>query len=73
MEQDPRLREALQREITSRVEARKNYLAIERVSRFRILLTPFTVDDGTLTQTLKVRRNVVAERYAELIRAMYES
>jgi long-chain acyl-CoA synthetase len=73
LEKDPRLHAALQKELTARVESRKNFLPIERVSRFRILLSPFTVDDGTLTQTLKVRRNVVSARYAALIQSMYES
>ncbi|KAF6005389.1 Acyl-CoA synthetase long-chain member [Cyanidiococcus yangmingshanensis] len=73
LEGNAALHTALQKELMTRIESRKNYLPIERVTRFRILLTPFTVDDGTLTQTLKVRRNAVSARYAALIRSMYES
>jgi long-chain acyl-CoA synthetase len=29
-------------------------------------------DDGELTRTQKVRRNLIAERYAPLVKALYE-
>jgi long-chain acyl-CoA synthetase len=43
----------------------------DRVTTFRVLAEPLTVENGLLTQTLKVRRHVVAERYARLIDSMY--
>jgi long-chain acyl-CoA synthetase len=43
----------------------------DRVTTFRVLAEPMTPENGLLTQTLKVRRHVVAERYADLIRSMY--
>ncbi|MFP4534834.1 MAG: AMP-dependent synthetase/ligase [Spirochaetaceae bacterium] len=45
----------------------------ERVERFRIVDHPASVDSGELTPTLKVRREVVGQRYEELIEEMYES
>lgn len=42
-----------------------------RVRAFRILPEEFTVEAGTLTPTLKLRRRAVAERYAEEIEALY--
>jgi long-chain acyl-CoA synthetase len=44
----------------------------EKIRNFTLLTEPFTVEDGTLTPTLKLRRNVIAERYEEEIEAMYE-
>ena len=43
----------------------------EQIKRFIILPHPFTMDNGELTNTLKVRRRVVYEHYAEQIEQMY--
>lgn len=42
-----------------------------RVRAFRVLPGEFTVEAGTLTPTLKLRRRAVAERYATEIEEMY--
>lgn len=42
-----------------------------RVRAFHILAEEFTVDAGTLTPTLKLRRRAVAERYAGEIEGLY--
>lgn len=44
----------------------------EHIKRFTLLTTPFTMERGELTNTLKVRRRVVLDHYAELIDKMYE-
>lgn len=43
----------------------------ERIKRFVLLPDPFTIDNGELTNTLKVKRRVVYERYAEVIAGIY--
>ncbi|MCX7800605.1 MAG: AMP-binding protein [Fimbriimonadales bacterium] len=43
----------------------------EKVKRHTILDHPFTIEGGELTPTMKVKRNVVRERYASLIDWMY--
>ncbi|HKL88441.1 MAG TPA: hypothetical protein VJ884_05505, partial [Salinibacter sp.] len=45
--------------------------AHEKIRNFRLLAAPFTVEDGTLTPTLKLRRSVIRDRYAELVDEMY--
>lgn len=44
----------------------------EQVKRFTLLPEPFSMERGELTNTLKLRRSVVAVNYKELIDKMYE-
>jgi len=46
--------------------------AHEKIRNFRLLTEPFTVEEGTLTPTLKLRRSVIGEQHGDLIDAMYE-
>jgi long-subunit acyl-CoA synthetase (AMP-forming) len=43
----------------------------ESVKDFEVLPVAFSVDSGELTPTLKLKRKVVAERYADAIEAVY--
>jgi len=45
--------------------------AYEQVRRIYVLDTPFTIDEGILTPTLKVRRRQVIDRYGDLLEALY--
>jgi long-chain acyl-CoA synthetase len=42
-----------------------------QIKRFLLLHKELDADDGELTRTRKVRRNFIADRYAELIEALY--
>lgn len=44
----------------------------EQVKRFILLPEPFNMERGELTNTLKIKRAVVAKNYKELIDTMYE-
>jgi long-chain acyl-CoA synthetase len=47
------------------------YAQVEQIKRFAILDHDFTQETGELTPTLKVKRNVVYSRYAEMFEALY--
>ena len=49
----------------------KGLAPFEHIKRFTLLPKEFTMESGELTNTLKLRRKVVAERYAPQIDAMY--
>ncbi|MEE8106737.1 MAG: long-chain fatty acid--CoA ligase [Planctomycetota bacterium] len=44
---------------------------IEAVNRFHIVAEPFSTENGLMTQTLKLKRNVIADQYAAEIAALY--
>jgi long-chain acyl-CoA synthetase len=62
------MRELVQKELD---RANSNYAQVEQVKKFVILDHDFSVDSGELTPTLKVKRNVVYDRYADLFESMY--
>ncbi len=49
-----------------------NLARFETIKRFRLITEPFTISGGQLTPTLKVKRRVIEQRYAEQLAAMYE-
>jgi long-chain acyl-CoA synthetase len=52
-------------------EANKAVSHAEAIKKFRVLKVDFTEAGGELTPTMKLKRNVVAERYADEIAALY--
>jgi long-chain acyl-CoA synthetase len=63
---------ALLRAELDRLLVRENGLRpCDRVGAMRVLAEPMTPENGLLTQTLKVRRHVVAQRFAPLIEQMF--
>jgi long-chain acyl-CoA synthetase len=52
-------------------EANRKYAQVEQVKRFTILNHDLSLETGELTPTLKVKRNVVYENYAEVFEGLY--
>jgi len=65
-------RPALRAEIQAAVDdANRQVSHAEGVKKFVVLPRDFTEDSGELTATLKVKRHVVEQHYAEQIEGMY--
>jgi long-chain acyl-CoA synthetase len=65
-----------QREVIRMVEdilAEKNAVLAryETIKKFRLVPEDFTVENGMLTPTMKVKRKVISERHGRLIEDMY--
>ncbi len=43
-----------------------------QIHRFLVLHKELDADDGELTRTRKVRRNIISEKYADLVTALYD-
>jgi long-chain acyl-CoA synthetase len=63
--------EARVQSIVDRVNAELS--RFEQIKRFRILPRDFTADEGEVTPTLKLKRRVCAEHFADEIEALYVS
>lgn len=66
---DPSINDLIDTEINDIQKDMANY---ERVRRFTLLEKQFSIEEGELTPTQKVRRKVIEERYGHLIDNMYE-
>ena len=67
---NPQLHERIQAEIDS---ANKNFGNWEQIKKFEITPDIWTIDAGHLTPTLKMKRKVIKEIYADLIEKIYRS
>jgi long-chain acyl-CoA synthetase len=66
----PEVRALVQDEVD---RANANYAQVEQIKKFVILGRDLSIEEGELTPTLKVKRAVVNERYAELLGSLYSS
>lgn len=64
--------EKIIRLFTERIETLQQQFAhYEKIKRFVLLSEPFSMENGELTNTLKIRRNVINKNYAKQIQQMY--
>src|SRR4051794_22520950 len=67
---EPKVHELVQAELD---KANAKYAQVEQVKRFCILDHDLSQETGELTPTLKVKRNIVNEKYAELFDRLYQA
>ncbi|WP_413200531.1 AMP-dependent synthetase/ligase [Nostoc piscinale] len=65
------IQDLFRQELNREVQNRPGYRLDDRIGPFRLILEPFSIENGLMTQTLKIRRHVVAERYRDLINEMF--
>jgi long-chain acyl-CoA synthetase len=58
-------------ELNREVKNRPGYRADDKIAVIKLVLEPFSIENGLLTQTLKIRRPVVMERYHGMIDEMF--
>jgi long-chain acyl-CoA synthetase len=69
LSKDPKVIELIQAELD---RANAKYAQVEQIKKFTILDHDLSQESGELTPTLKVKRNVVNEKYASLFDSMYQ-
>jgi long-chain acyl-CoA synthetase len=76
-DRDPSLQESLHDEqiqgvVVKRIRAAlKDFPGYAKIRRVALLLEPWSIDNGLMTPTLKIKRQKVTEHYKELIDSLY--
>lgn len=66
------VKDLFRQELNREVQNRPGYRPDDRIGPFRLILEPFSIENGMMTQTLKIRRPVVMERYRDMIDGMFD-
>ncbi|MDF5707692.1 MAG: long-chain fatty acid--CoA ligase [Nostoc sp. S4] len=65
------IQDLFRQELNREVQNRPGYRPDDRIGPFKFILEPFSIENGLMTQTLKVRRHIVVERYRDIINGMF--
>jgi long-chain acyl-CoA synthetase len=66
--QHPKVLEAIQQGID---KINQSLASVEQIKRFTLLAQDFSIENGELTPTMKIKRKVINSRYQEQIEALY--
>jgi long-chain acyl-CoA synthetase len=69
--ENPEVQDLFRKEVAREVQNRPGYRPDDRIGCFRLISEPFSIENGLLTQTMKIRRPVVTERYRDMINGMF--
>lgn len=69
---NPTLRELLKKEISTYIKKKKNLKSFEQIKNFEVIKENFTTANGLMSQTAKMKRNSIFERYKNLILNMFD-
>ncbi len=65
------IQDLFRQELNREVKNRPGYRADDRIGPFQLIIEPFSIENGMMTQTLKIRRHVVTEEYHDIIDGMF--
>ena len=69
---DQTLRDLIKREIATYIKNKQNLKNFEQIKQFEVLNENFNMDNGMLSQTAKIKRNNIFEKYKATISEMFE-
>lgn len=65
------IQDLFRQELNREVQNRPGYRPDDRIVPFKVILEPFSKENGMMTQTLKIRRHVVMKHYHDTIEQMF--
>ncbi|MCX7596034.1 MAG: long-chain fatty acid--CoA ligase [Fischerella sp.] len=65
------IQDLFRQELNREVRNRPGYRPDDRIGPFKLILEPFSMENGMMTQTLKIKRHVVMEHYRDIINGMF--
>ena len=69
---NPALRKLIKSEIDTHIKEKSKLKSFEKIQKFEILKEGFSIDNGLMTSTAKIKRNKVFETYNDIISSMYQ-
>lgn len=69
--EDGAVLQIVQQEVKKMVQSRDNFMSFERISSVRLINEGFSIENGLMTQTVKIKRNKVFEKYSDIIEEMF--
>lgn len=66
------VQDLIKKELNREVQNRPGYRGDDRIGPFVLITEPFSMENGMMTQTLKIRRPVVTLHYRDIIDGMFE-
>ncbi len=65
------VQDLFRQEMNREVQNRPGYRPDDRINQFRLILEPFSIENGMMTQKLSIKRHIVMERYSDTINKMF--
>ncbi len=69
---DQTLRDLIKKEISTYIKNKKNLQPFENIKQFEVLKENFNIANGLMSQTSKIKRNRIFERYQQIISNMFD-
>ena len=68
---NPNLRDLIKHELNKYIKNKPNLKSFEAIKHFEVLKDAFTVDNGMMNNTAKIKRNNVFDTYKDIISKMF--
>ena len=59
------------KELAREVKKRPGYCSDDKIKSFRFILEPFSQENGLMTQTFKIKRQIIIQQYQGMIDEMF--
>ena len=69
---DQTIRDLIKREIATYIKNKQNLKNFEQIKQFEVLNEDFNMANGLLSQTVKIKRNNIFEKYKATISEMFD-
>ena len=66
------LKQKILNDIRRIIKNRENYREYERINDIRFITEPFSINNGLMTSTAKIKKQAVLEKHKDLIESMYK-
>ena len=66
------LHDLIKKEIATHIKSKKSLKSFEQIKQFEVINENFTMANGMLSQTAKIKRNTVSEKYKTTISGMFD-